>query len=139
MAVTNLSEQLIRDEGIRRFPYYDSVGKITIGVGRNLSDVGLDADEITFLLSNDIKHATTMLEANFPWTSGLDEVRRGVLVNMCFNLGIGGLAGFRQTLSKIQAGDYSGAAQEMLQSKWAQQVGSRAQRLAVQLESGTWQ
>lgn len=139
MAVTNLSEQLIRDEGIRRFPYEDSVGKLTIGVGRNLNDVGLSADEIQYLLTNDIQNATQRLEESFPWTATLDDVRRGVLLNMTFNMGIGGLAGFKQTLAKIQGGDFSGAAQEMLQSKWAEQVGPRAQRLAVQLESGSWQ
>lgn len=129
----------MRDEGIRRYPYFDTVGKVTVGVGRNLSDVGLSADEIQYLLTNDIKNATERLEENFPWTASLDDVRRGVLLNMAFNMGIGGLAGFKQTLAKIQSGDFQGAAQEMLQSRWAQEVGSRAQRLAVQLESGEWQ
>lgn len=134
-----LQEQLIRDEGIKRYPYLDTVGKVTIGVGRNLSDVGLSADEIQYLLTNDIKNASDRLEEAFPWTASLDDARRGVLVNMCFNLGIAGLSGFKQTLAKIQVGDFQGAAREMLQSKWAEQVGPRAQRLAVQLESGEWQ
>ena len=138
-AVSNLSEQLRRDEGFRSHPYRDSVGKVTIGYGRNLDDVGISESEAETLLANDISVATGLLESTFPWTSGLDDARKGVLVNMVFNMGIHALAQFRGTLAKIQAGDYSGASQAMLQSKWAEQVGSRAQRLAVQMESGEFQ
>lgn len=137
--VTDLASQLLRDEGQRLFPYVDTVGKTTIGVGRNLTDDGISQAECDTLLANDISAATVRLESAFPWTQGLDPVRQAVLVNMTFNMGIGGLAGFKETLAKIQAGDYSGAAQAMLQSAWAAQVGPRAQRLAIQMESGTWQ
>lgn len=137
--ITSLADQLRRDEGIRRYPYQDMVGKTTIGVGRNLTDMGVNADEINLMLTNDINLATMMLENNFPWTAGLDDVRRGVLINMCFNMGIHSLASFRNMLAKVEAGDYAGAAQEMLDSQWATQVGDRAQRLAIQMESGQWQ
>lgn len=139
MPINSLSDQLKRDEGEKKFPYRDTVGKITIGVGRNLDDVGVSQDEVDLMLANDIKAATIQLESNFPWTGALDEVRKAVLLNMAFNMGIHGLAGFKNTLEKIQAGDFSGAASEMLESKWAEQVGSRAQRLAVQLQTGEWQ
>lgn len=136
MAITSLAQQLERDEGIRKFPYRDTVGKITIGVGRNLDDVGVSQDEIELMLANDIKVATLKLEDAFPWTSGLDDVRREVLISMTFNMGIGGLAGFKDFLNKMQSGDFRAAAGAMLDSKWAQQVGSRAQRLSIQIESG---
>lgn len=139
MGVSSLVEQLKRDEGIRKFPYLDTVGKSTIGVGRNLDDVGLSPDEIDLLLENDIKNATDSLEAAFPWSMGLDDVRKAALVNMTFNMGIGGLSGFRNFLAKMQAGDYASAAVEMMDSRWAQQVGSRANRLSIQIESGQWQ
>ena len=139
MPITCLEDQLKRDEGIRLHPYQDSVGKWTIGIGRNLSDVGISEAEATLLLQNDVLAASNALERAFPWVSGLDDVRKAVLVNMAFNMGIAGLAGFKGTLSLIQAGDYAGAAQAMLASKWAEQVGPRAQRLSIQLESGNWQ
>jgi lysozyme len=139
MAITSLADQLKRDEGLRKFPYKDTVGKSTIGYGRNLEDVGISEAEAETLLANDIAIATSQLEFHFPWTMSLDEARKGVLVNMAFNMGVAGVAQFRDTLAKIQAGEYSAAAQAMLQSKWAEQVGARAQRLSVQMESGIWQ
>jgi lysozyme len=137
--ITSLADQLRRDEGTRLHPYKDTVGKLTIGTGRNLDDVGISQDEADLMLANDIKVATIRLESTFPWTVGLDDVRKSVLVNMTFNMGIGGLAQFKDTLRKVQAGDYAGAAQAMLDSGWAKQVGPRAQRLSIQMEGGSWQ
>ena len=131
-------EQLKRDEGVRLKPYRDSVGKLTIGVGRNLDDVGIDANEADFLLSNDVVRAGLELSTHLPWTDKLDDARRGVLLNMTFNLGIAGLLTFRNTLSLIQNGHYAAAAAAMLDSKWAAQVGPRAQRLSQQMEQGVW-
>lgn len=132
-------DQLRRDEGVRLKPYKDSVGKLTIGVGRNLDDVGISNDEADLLLANDIAFASKMLEQALPWTGGLDQARLGVLLNMTFNMGVGSLLQFHDTLAKIKAGDYVGASEAMLRSKWAEQVGARAHRLALQMESGQWQ
>lgn len=134
-----LAEQLIRDEGIRLRPYRDSVGKLTIGIGRNLDDVGISKAEALFLLDNDITTAILALEAALPWTHSLDPVRLAVLTNMAFNLGITGLLGFHHFLAAVQAGNYSLAKDHMLASKWASQVGPRAIRLADQMNSGVWQ
>jgi len=139
MAITCLEDQLRRDEKVVLKPYKDSVGKLTIGIGRNLDDVGISNAEASVLLANDIAAAEANLEREFPWTIGLDPVRKGALLNMTFNMGIGGLAEFRDFLAKMQAGNYSAAAGAMLDSLWARQVGPRAQRLAIQIESGTWQ
>lgn len=135
----NLIDQLKRDEGIRFKPYRDSVGKLTIGVGRNLDDVGINELEAEWLLSHDIDRATTTLTEHIPWAKDLDEVRRAVLVNMTFNMGIAGLLQFKNTLADIQAGKYDDAADKMLESKWAEQVGPRAHRLAIQMKTGCWQ
>lgn len=137
--VTCFEDQIKRDEGWRSHPYRDSVGKITIGYGRNLDDVGISQEEGDVLLANDKKAAVVALEATLPWVMELDEIRKGVLLAMTFNMGIGGLQQFKDMLAKTKAGDYAGASQAMLNSKWAQQVGARAQRLAVQMESGSWQ
>lgn len=131
-------EQLVRDEGIRLFPYRDSVGKLTIGVGRNLEDVGISQSEAMHLLNNDVERTIWELEKKLPWFSALEEVRRMVLVNMGFNMGVGGLLEFAKTLSLVRNGQHALAAEEMLDSKWARQVGARALRLAEQMSTGNW-
>jgi lysozyme len=133
-----IEDQLLRDEGVRLHPYRDSVGKLTIGVGRNLDDDGITQEEAMMLLANDVARVESQLDETFPWTQALDEVRRGVLLNMAFNMGIAGLSGFRRTLDLVRTGDFAGAAQAMLESKWAEQVGPRAQRLSIQMGTGVW-
>lgn len=134
-----LRDQLIRDEGLRLKPYKDGVGKLTIGVGRNLDDVGLSLGEAEYLLDNDIRRATSDVVARIPWCHTLDDVRFAVLVNMSFNLGIGGLLGFTKALAAMEKGEWQAAANAMLDSKWRRQVGIRAERLARQMETGVWQ
>ena len=148
--LVSLLTQLIRDEDNRQFPYDDDDGatlirgctlrgNISIGVGRNLSAKGLSQEERRFLLQNDIADASRELEQHFPWTSGLDGVRRDALVNMFFNEGVGHLAGFVHFLAALKAGDYKLARDHMLDSLWATQVGPRAQRLAIQIDTGVEQ
>jgi len=131
--------QLRRDEGLRLVPYKDTLGNLTIGVGRNLTGVGISIEEAEYLLGNDIYRAIAALASQIPWAQSLDDARYGVLVNMTFNLGIGSLLGFERFLAAMKVGDWKTAAHDMLQSKWAEQVGERAQRLAQQVISGTWQ
>jgi lysozyme len=124
-------------EGIRLKPYRDTVGKLTIGIGRNLSDVGVSQEEALYLLDNDIRNAVSALGTAFSWFEHLDDVRRIVLVDMCFNMGINTLKTFVNTLLNIRYGRYEEAAQNMLKSKWASQVGQRAVRLAEMMRTGT--
>jgi lysozyme len=131
-----LLAELTRDEGSRSKPYRDTVGKLTVGVGRNLDDVGLRDDEIAYLLSNDVSRVVEALDSALPWWKQLDDVRQRVLVNMAFNMGVKGLLGFRNTLAAVAAPDYKAAAAGMLASKWAKQVGARAVRLAYMMEHG---
>jgi lysozyme len=131
-----LISELRRDEGVRLKPYRCTAGKLTIGVGRNLDDVGITPEEADHLLRNDVARVCADLDARLPWWRGLDEVRQRVLVNMGFNLGIAGLLGFKNTLRSVETGDYLGAAQGMLSSKWAHQVGPRAERLALMMRDG---
>lgn len=128
--------ELITDEGEKLFPYKCTAGKLTIGVGRNLTDRGISRAESQMLLNNDIDVCVHFLNLHLPWWQTLDEVRRRVMVNMCFNLGIKGLLGFTNTLRAIREGRYDDAAAGMLQSKWAKQVGKRAVRLAHMMETG---
>lgn len=135
----DIFEQLRRDESDKKFPYTDTVGKLTIGVGRNLTDRGVSEGEITFMLQNDVQEVQDGLNNALAWYAGLDEARRGVLLNMAFNMGIHGLLAFHKALTFLEAGEYDQAATEMLNSKWAGQVGDRAKRLALQLQTGEWQ
>ena len=134
--ILNLREQLIRDEDNKQFVYTDSVGVPTIGVGRNLLAKGLSALEREFLLHNDIAEHTLEIWQNIPWASQLDEVRLEVLINMSFNLGTAGLMKFAKFLAALKAKQYDVAAREMLDSKWAAQVGPRATRLSQQIITG---
>ena len=131
--------QLIRHEGLRLKPYRDSVGKLTIGVGRNLDDIGITHKEALYLLENDIKRVESDLNRAIPYWRNHGDVRAAVLVNMCFNLGITRLLGFRKFLAAFDRGDFQTAADEMLDSKWAKQVGHRAVELANQMRTGKWQ
>lgn len=137
--ITNLKDQLIRDEGVVLTAYVDSVGKTTVGVGRNLVDVGLSLEEAMVMLTTDIARVTLGICKALPWTESLDEVRKSVLLNMAFNLGIAGLLKFTKTLDLVKVKDYAGASREMLKSKWATQVGVRAIRLSQQMLTGVWQ
>lgn len=138
MSVSSLIEQLRRDEGCVLHPYRDQVGKLTIGIGRNLDDVGISRDEAEYLLANDIRKAEGAVMKALPWAANMDPIRRAVLVNMSFNMGINGLLGFKNTLEMVRTGRYADAADGMLNSKWAGQVGPRAARLSEQMRTGEW-
>lgn len=149
-----LKEMLIRHEGqvklgAAHVPYDDKtgarfdqgdtlVGKMTIGIGRNITDVGLTDDEALLLLTNDIERVRCDLNKALPWWLKLDECRRAVLISMAFNMGITGLLKFKQTLAFIEAGKYSEASVAMLQSRWAEQVGPRANELSDMMRTGKW-
>lgn len=140
MNTDELAAQLVTDEGMRLKPYKDTVGKLTIGVGRNLDDVGISKSEAMMLLGADIDRACADLDRALPWWRFMSDRRQQALANMCFNMGIGdskkGLLSFRNTLAKMQVGDYEGAARGMLDSHWAEQVGDRAKRLAQMMREG---
>lgn len=131
-----LSAQLTVDEGRRPRIYIDTVGKVTGGVGRNLTDRPFSEDEIDLMLRNDIRGVELDLDRACPWWRQMSDARQNVLANMCFNLGIDRLLGFVNTLALMKAKRYDAAAAEMLNSKWANQVGDRAIRLAATMRKG---
>ena len=135
-----LKQELRRDEGLRLEAYKDTVGKWTIGVGHLLGD-SMRMEKITIaeamaLLERDVLDAEDALDASVPFWKTLDPVRQRVLVNMSFNLG-GRLAGFVNFKVKLAKGQFIEASAEMLDSKWAKQVGARAERLAKTIEKGS--
>ena len=130
---TALRAMLIRHEGYRTHPYLDTVGKITIGVGRNLSDRGLSAAEIEFLLNTDIAIAMEDLSLYLPAWRGLPAEMQLALISLSLNLGRKRLFGFKRLKKALQEKDRLGAAAELLDSKWADQVGKRAVHMAALL------
>jgi lysozyme len=137
-----LTTQLRRDEGEVLSAYSDSLGYLTIGVGRLIDKRkggGLSVEESAYLLNNDIDKRVAELRSRLPWMKKLDDVRFGALVNMSFQLGVDGLLGFKNTLALIEDGKYTFAADNMLKSKWAEQTPARAKRLADQMRTGVWQ
>lgn len=138
----DLLSQLRHDEGVRYSAYQDSRGYWTIGVGTLIDARAggeLSDSEVDMLLSNRVERSRQLLSQAFPWTDALDDIRREALVNMTFNMGVGGLGEFRQMLDRLQQADWEGAAAAMLDSQWATQVGPRAARLALQIRTGEWQ
>ena len=131
-----LEEALVRDEGLVKLAYEDTVGKVTIGVGRNLDDLGITEDEAMYLLRNDIERIKMEVEDRCEWIENLDSTRRNVVYNMVFNLGIVRFLKFKKLIAAIEKGDYIEASLEMMDSKWAHQVGRRAIRLAETMSSG---
>jgi lysozyme len=137
--MTELIEQLKRHEGIKLTPYKCTSDKLTIGVGRNLEDVGISEEEAEILLQNDIQRAVGQLKERFPWTLELDEVRFAALINFTFNVGIGTVSKFVNAMALLKGKKYDMAADEFLKSRWAEQVGQRAVDVTEQIRTGEWQ
>ena len=140
--MNNITDQLKRDEGICEHAYTDSLGYITIGCGRLIdarkTGSGLRPAEIDYLLNNDIEDRIFDLTQRLTWFPQLDDARRGVIVNMAYQLGLQGLMGFQSMLAAAARGDWPAASAAMLDSKWALQTPARAQRLALQMTEGVW-
>lgn len=128
-----------RHEGLRLKPYLCTAGKLTIGYGRNLEDKGITALEAEYLLEHDIAKVLGELKFNLSFWANISEVRKVVLVDMCFNLGINGLLKFKRMIKAIEDKDYSKAAAEMLDSKWAGQVKRRANELNFMMREDKYQ
>ena len=127
---------LIKHEGLRLKPYIDSVGKVTIGVGRNLDDVGISEKEAMILLDNDVARVVAECRENFAWFNSLCDARQNVICSMVFNMGLDHFKEFKKMIAAIECGDFASASNEMKASKWAGQVGKRAIELAQMMEDG---
>jgi len=125
-----LIKMLVTHEGLRLHPYKCSSGKTTIGVGRNLDDIGITPSEAMHLLKNDIRRVIDELESLSFWDE-LSIKRKEALVDMCFNLGITRFKKFKKMIKALEDKDYDEASQQMLASQWADQTGQRAIDLSV--------
>lgn len=134
-----LKQILIKHEGLRLKPYTDTVGKLTIGVGRNLDDRGISKDEALYMLENDIKIVEKEAREIFENFDQLDDVRQEVILNMLFNLGKAKFLSFKKFIQAVKERNFEKAADEMLNSKWARQVGKRAQELSFAMRNGFYE
>ena len=139
---SNIVEQLRRDEGTKLHAYQDHLGYWTIGTGR-LIDIrrggGITPEESDYLLHNDITRITPQLSQRIPFFNDLDDARKGVLINMAFQMGVEGLLSFHNTLRCIGEGKWEEAAISMSNSLWAKQTPERCKRLQEQIRTGEWQ
>lgn len=134
--VMELKSELERDEGRRSKPYKDTEGILTIGVGWNLEANGLPSEIIERLFDISIAQAEKDARKIFRNFDELKPARQRVVVNMAFNLGHSLLSGFKRMIAAVHASDWMNAAAEMQDSKWAKQVGARADRLSVMMRMG---
>lgn len=139
-----LTQQLRSDEGVRYSPYKCTMGKNTVGVGHNLdanplpegTTYPLTDAQVDEILADDLLVVFRGLNARIPWWTTLSPNRQRVMVNMCFQLGIDGLLGFKNTLKAIQEGKYELASVNMRASKWHAQTPARAKRLIKMMMAG---
>jgi lysozyme len=136
-----LEDILIKHEGVRQFCYLDTLGYHTIGVGRNIdrrNGKGLSDEEIKLLLKNDIDDCRRELKG-YKFYDIQDDVRKDVLVEMCFNLGKAGLMKFKMMLGALSVKDYKTAVREAKRSKWATQIGrDRLNDILYRMEFGQY-
>ena len=136
-----LEEKLVFHEGIKKFAYTDTLGNITVGVGRCLQDKvgkGLLVDEIWYLLRNDINDVQSQLQS-YSWFKNQNDVRRDALIELCFNMGLSNLLKFKKMLAALDAHNYSLASRELLDSLWSTQVGvNRSKDLASRISAGLY-
>jgi len=131
-----LRQNLIKNEGIKLFPYRDMFNNLTIGAGRNLDSVGISKDEALFLMNNDIQKSINFL-SEFPWWNELNELRKIILTEMCFNLGATKFKEFKKMIDALGSKNYTLAAKEMMDSSWAREVKERAANLSFLMREGS--
>jgi|SRR5690349_24150288 len=119
-----------RDENCELKPYKDTVGKTTIGWGRNIEDNGISQDEADYLFENDLRRSVREL-SGYEWYHSQPDDVKSALINMNFNLGITRFLGFKKMIAALKIKDYRQAAIEALDSLWAKQVGNRARDIAI--------
>jgi lysozyme len=131
----HLQQWIKNYEKIQLEPYIDTAGKLTIGIGRNLSDCGIRLDEAELMFQNDLKQTIGELEP-LSWFSSQPQGVQNALINMNFNLGITKLLEFKEMITALENKNYSAAAQAVLNSIWAKQVHQRAKDIAVAISAG---
>ena len=135
-------DRIMRHEGLRLKPYFDTTGNPTIGYGHKITaEQGVSMSTITketaeHLLYADVALARKRVADLFPWSSKLDHLRQEILAEMAFQLGAEGLLGFHDFLFHVNSGDYASAAGDMIHSQWHAQTPERCEELAAIMLEG---
>lgn len=127
---------LIKHENYKLLPYKDTLGNITIGIGRNLTGRGVLPVEIDMMFDNDVDHFFSFLAISFPWFNKLNDARQCALVDMCF-MGTKTFLEFKEMIAALEKEDYEGAAQEIVNSHYESEVHQRAHDIAEIIRTGT--
>jgi len=138
MKRSTITKILLRQESVALKPYKDKMGHLTIGVGRNLDQRGIDESEALLMLDNDITSIWHALTAKFTFFGSLDDARQHALISAAFNLGVDGLGRFTKMVAAIESQNYAAAADEILDSDWAKQAPSRAKECAEMMRNGSY-
>lgn len=155
MDIAEMISRLSFHEGCVLVPYICPAGKLTIGIGRNIDDNPFTAEELRvigedwkhgitkqsayYLCNNDIKRCIEELKKKLPMYENLDCERQYALIDLDFNMGWYRLSKFKKMFEALGTGNYKRAAEELLNSKYANQVGKRARRIAKLIETGRWE
>ncbi len=131
-----LIESVKLHEGFRDRPYLDTVGKRTVGYGWNIDDTPMEREAAEVQLTKKLERCEREVSTKIDFYPNLTQARKDVLIEMCFNLGLEGLLGFKNTLRLMGESRHEEAAVQMLKSKWAEQVGRRAKTLAEKYSRG---
>jgi lysozyme len=139
MVREKLLDMLTLHEGLELKPYKCTSDKLTIGIGRNIEDIGITEDEARYLLQNDVDRILKEVE-HWTFLEKLNDVRQAVILDMVFNMGVSRFNAntWVKTFAAIQDEDWEKVANEMLESRWANQVGQRAIRLSQMMRKGEW-
>ena len=130
MNLEAIRNRLVLEEGLKLTPYKCTANKLTIGVGRNIEDRGISNETAMQMLDEDIDIMVNELRQNLSWFDKQNDAIQGVLIDLCFNMGISRLLMFVQTLKLIEQGQYAMAADELLDSKYAAMLPARSKRNA---------
>jgi lysozyme len=141
-----LTRQLAREEGFSQIPYDDKtglpvkapVGKLTFGIGWNIQENGITPELARICATYFLRNNEAQLTKDLSWFDALDDVRKCVLIDMSFNMGVAGVEAFKNSLNLVAHGFYTNAGAEMRKSLWYTQVPHRAEPLCVEMETGNW-
>jgi len=145
MNIEKLREQLKIDEGVKYEVYLDHLGYKTFGIGHLVvagddeygADVGYKVSEerVNAVFDTDVEKYISESKKVFPDLEDLPEEAQQVIVNMCFNMGAPRLGKFKKFIAAVNDGNWNTAAVEMMDSRWATQVGARAERLRDRIKA----
>ena len=139
MNIESLREQLKTDEGVKYEIYKDHLGYPTFGIGHLITEndpehgepdgTEISEDRVNEVFKSDVATFVSEAKILFPDLDDLPEIAQQVIVNMAFNMGRPRLSKFKNFIAGVNDRDWVRAAEEMMDSRWADQVGARATRL----------